>query len=169
MRLGPIVTAAVLAAALAGCSKSGTNKQAEGSQATSSEQSAAANETVPVMSAEEQAKALAALPAPYNTADLANGEAKFALCKSCHTVTAGGASMTGPNLHGVIGRKAGQVEAFKFSDALHAANITWTPDKLDPWLEKPADMVPGTKMTFPGLKEPKDRTDVIAWLMVNAK
>ena len=48
------------------------------------------------MSDADKQKALAALPAPYNTGDLANGEAKFALCRSCHTTNAGGANMTGP-------------------------------------------------------------------------
>ena len=163
MRAIPFV-AFVVAAALAGCSKSGTTKQAEGAQATSSEQPASG----PVLSPEEQKAALEKLPAPFNTADLANGEAKFALCKSCHTVVAGGASMTGPNLHGVVNRKAGLVDGFKYSDAFKAQDITWTPDKLDPWITKPQDMIPGTKMTFAGLNDAKDRTDVIAWLWVYA-
>jgi cytochrome c len=65
----------------------------------------------------------AGLPAgPYNTGDLANGEAKFALCQSCHTLAEGGANMTGPNLYGVIGTKAGEGhQDFKFSDPLKAS------------------------------------------------
>jgi cytochrome c len=74
--------------------------------------------------------------------------------------------MTGPNLYGVVGTKAAEPRGdYKFSDALKASNITWTPDKLDTWITKPQDLVAGTKMTFAGMKDAKDRTDVIAYLM----
>jgi cytochrome c len=164
MRPGPLVAAAVLALAVAGCSKSSTNKTAEGQQANAGAQPAVAE--TPTMSPEDQAKALAALPEPYRSADLANGESKFGLCKSCHTITAGGANMTGPNLHGTIGKPAGQVAGFKYSDKLLAANLTWDPATLDRWIAKPQDVVAGSKMTFPGMKDPKDRTDLIAWMMI---
>jgi cytochrome c len=158
MRLGPIFAAAALAALLAGCNKSQP-------QAPSGSQPAAA--PAPALSDADKQKLLAALPAPYNTADLANGEAKFALCQSCHTLNQGGANMTGPNLYGVLGTKAGEGhEGFKFSDQLKASGIVWTPEKLDPWITKPQDVVPGSKMTFAGLSEAKDRADLIAYLMV---
>jgi cytochrome c len=118
------------------------------------------------MSEADKAKALAALPAPFNAGDLANGEAKFALCRSCHTTNAGGANMTGPNLHGVFGRKTASVEGYKYSDALKNAGFVWDGAKLDEWLTKPQEFMPGTKMTFPGVKEAKDRTDLIAYIMV---
>jgi len=166
----PAVLAAVpVALAVAGCSKSGSERQAEGAQATSSEQSATAAATTPAtLSDDDKKKILASLPAPYSAADLSNGEAKFGLCRSCHTIEAGGANMTGPNLHGVVGRKAGSAPGFKYSDALKAAGITWDAQHLDAWITKPSALVPGTKMTFPGLSDAKDRTDVIAYLMVNA-
>jgi cytochrome c len=113
-------------------------------------------------------KAEAALPAPYNTADLANGEAKFAFCTACHSIAPGGPNMTGPNLHGVVGRKAGTAPDFNYSDAVKGAGFTWDAARLQTWLSGPAAMLPGTKMTFPGLHDPKDRTDVIAYLMVNS-
>jgi cytochrome c len=163
MRLGPILTAVVLAAAVSGCTKSDTTQQAEGVQAKSSEQPATPAQPAPA--AEDKAALLASYPAPYNTADLANGEAKFALCRSCHTIQPGGANMTGPNLHGVFGRKAAQVETFKYSDALKNSGIVWDAAHLDEWLAKPQTYLPGTKMSFAGLKEPKDRVDLIAWLM----
>ena len=158
MRPVPILAAVLLAAALAACSK-------PAGQSSGAPPPAAA---APSMSAEEKAKVLAALPAPYNTADLANGEAKFALCQSCHTVQEGGANMTGPNLHGVFGRKTASVAEFKYSDALKGANFVWEPHHLDEWLTKPQDFLPGTKMTFPGLSDAKDRTDVIAYLMIES-
>lgn len=164
MRLGPILAATALATLTAACNKSSTSSAPPPS---SSEAAAPSAAPAPIMTPEDAKKALAALPAPYNTADLDNGEAKFALCKSCHTLSQGGANMTGPNLYGIVGAKAGEGRNdFKFSDALKAANITWTPDKLDTWITKPAAMVPGTKMTFAGLNDPKDRADVIAYLMV---
>ena len=162
MRL--ILTVAVVAATLAGCNQSDTNKQAAGAEAASDQQPAAAPAVE--LSAEDKQKLLAAYPAPYNTADLANGETKFGLCRSCHTIAPGGANMTGPNLHGVFGRKAASVEGFKYSDALKNAGFVWDGEHLNQWLEKPQTYLPGTKMSFAGLKDAKDRTDLIAYLMV---
>ncbi|ACG77602.1 cytochrome c family protein [Phenylobacterium zucineum HLK1] len=162
-RLGPILATAVVAAALASCGKSST-EQAPGEAPAGSGQAAA-----PELTDEQAQKVLATLPAPYNTADLANGKAKFALCRSCHTITPGGANMTGPNLHGVFGRKAAQVEGFRYSDALQNADIVWDGPHLDEWLAKPMTYLPGTKMSFAGLKDAKDRTDLIAFLMVETR
>jgi len=154
-----IVAAAACAAVLVGC-----NKTSGGSQATSGGQP---SEPAPAMSAEDMKKAQAALPAPYNTADLDNGQSKFALCQTCHTLVKGGPNMTGPNLYGIFGSKAGAVPNFAFSDQMKAAGWTWDAAKIDTWITDPKAMLPKTKMTFPGFKDPKDRTDVIAYLMVN--
>jgi cytochrome c len=160
-RLGPILATAAVAAMLSACGQSQTSQPAEETQAQSSEAPAA-----PAPTNEEKQKILASLPAPYNAADLANGEAKFALCRSCHTITPGGANMTGPNLHGVFGREAGKVEGFKYSEAVEKADIVWDANHLDQWLAKPQTYLPGTKMSFAGLKDEKDRRDLIAFLMV---
>jgi cytochrome c len=111
----------------------------------------------------------ASLPAPFNTADLTNGKAKYALCASCHTINPGGSNMTGPNLHGVVGRKAAALDKYNFTAALKGSGITWNAATLDPWLANPRAMVPGTKMSFVGMRDAKDRTDVIAYLMVNSQ
>jgi cytochrome c len=74
--------------------------------------------------------------------------------------------MTGPNLHGIFGRKAATTPDFKYSDALKATGWTWDAARIDTWITDPKVALPGTKMTFVGLKDPKDRTDVIAYLMV---
>jgi cytochrome c len=153
-----------LAATLAGCGKSSTESTSQGASTTSTEQSAPATALTP----DQMKKLQAALPAPYATADVANGEAKFALCASCHTITPGGPNMTGPNLHGVVGRKAGAEPGYNYSDAVKSAGFTWDGPHLDKWLTGPAADLPGTKMTFVGIKDPKDRTDVIAYLMVNS-
>lgn len=155
MRLGPILAAAVLATLVAACNRS-----------QPASPGAAPTAAAPALSDAEKQTLLASLPAPYSTGDLANGEAKFALCQSCHTVAEGGANMTGPNLHGVFGRKAASLPNFKYSEALTAAGWIWEPHHLDQWIEKPQTFLPGNKMTFAGLKDPKDRTDLIAYLMV---
>lgn len=112
----------------------------------------------------QKTAALATLPAAYRTADLDNGQAKFALCKSCHTVIAGGADMVGPNLYGVFGRKAGTKPGFAYSDGLKASGIVWDAVKIDQWIANPRALVPTTKMTYLGMANPKDRIDLIAYL-----
>ena len=113
----------------------------------------------------EQIKTMvASLPAPYNTGDVANGQSKFNQCRACHTPEQGGANMTGPNLWGVFGRKAGSIEGFSYSDGLKASGIVWDAPKIDKWIENPRAVVPDTRMSFMGLANPKDRIDVIAYL-----
>ncbi len=153
-----IATVAVAAAALSACNKPAGGQS--GGPATASGPAPA------LLSGDDAKKAQAALPAPYNTADLSNGESKFALCSTCHTLVEGGPNMTGPNLHGVIGRKAASVPGFSYSDALKASGWTWDGAHVDSWITDPKVAAPGTKMTFAGMKDPKDRTDVIAYLMV---
>ncbi len=116
--------------------------------------------------ADATAKLLASLPPPYNTADLLNGQRQSALCRSCHTFTEGGPDLTGPNLHGVFGRVAGTKPGFEYSAGVKAAGFKWDAAKLDQWLSDPKGFMPGTKMTFLGLKNPQDRTDLIAFLKV---
>ena len=152
-----LAAAAMAAAALAACNKTPT--------APAADQAATATPPSAMSDADKQ-KALAALPAPYNTADLANGESKFALCSTCHTLPEGGPNMTGPNLHGVFGRKAGVTPGYTYSDVLKATGWTWDAARIDTWITDPKAADPGTKMTFVGLKDPKDRTDVIAYLMI---
>lgn len=163
--LGLTVAAAALAAALSGCGKSPSNTQAQNAQTTASEQAGAPATGAPAELTDAQKKALvASLPAPYNTGDVEDGEAKFAICKSCHTLAPGAPNMTGPNLYGVFDRKVASKTDFTYSDPLKAQTFTWDAQHLDAWLTDPKAMVPNTKMTFPGFKDPKDRIDVIAYL-----
>ena len=112
-----------------------------------------------------RAKALlATLPAAYRGADIENGKTVFNLCRSCHTAIAGGAVITGPNLHGVFGRKAGVTPGYAYSSALSATGWTWDAGRLHGWLKDPRTAVPGTKMTFVGISDDKDRRDLIAYL-----
>ena len=156
--LGLTLSAAVIAAfTLGGCNKT----QPAAPTDTSSTVTAPA-----AMSDADKATALAKLPAPYNTADLSNGESKFALCSTCHTLADGAPNMTGPNLHGVFGRKAGTLAGYAYSDPMKATGWTWDAAHVDTWIADPKVAIPGTKMVFVGLKDPKDRVDVIAYLMI---
>lgn len=114
----------------------------------------------------EKLALLAALPAPYNEADLDNGRRAFARCRSCHTITPGGPNMTGPNLYGVFGSKAGAKEKYSYSHAMRTAGFTWDAETLDHWLQNPRTFLPGNKMSFAGLPDATDRRDVIAFLKV---
>jgi len=162
MRLVTSTAILIAAVSMAACGKSGdTNTQTS---------TAAANVEAPAAapSAEEQQKLLASLPAPYNAADVTNGQSKFAVCRSCHSLTADGPNMTGPNLHGLFGRKAGSHPDFNYSEGVKNSGITWDAATLDKWIESPRGVVPGTKMSFAGIKDPKDRADLIGYLKVNA-
>ncbi|KQW82984.1 c-type cytochrome [Brevundimonas sp. Root1279] len=101
------------------------------------------------------------------TADLAAGEQAFARCQACHTATAGGADGTGPNLYGVVGGPVMHRAGFAYSDAMaaHKAEApTWGLDELDQFLTAPARYVPGTKMSFAGIRDTQTRVNLIAWL-----
>lgn len=85
-------------------------------------------------------------------------------CKSCHTVEKRGPSPLGPNLFGVIGRKAGSAPGFASSDAMKTSGITWDEASLADYLKDPKAKVPETKMVFAGVKRPAQLADVIAYL-----
>lgn len=95
-----------------------------------------------------------------------NGMKIFKKCVACHSVEPGKKKI-GPNLHGVIGRMAGTAKGYKYSKAMAAhgkSGTVWAADTLDTYLQAPRKVVPGTKMSFPGLKRSQDRADVIAYL-----
>lgn len=96
--------------------------------------------------------------------DAAAGEKVFARCKICHQIGEGAKNAVGPELNGVVGRKAGMVEGYSYSAANKDSGIVWTDDKLREYLKNPRGVVPGTKMIFPGLTSEKDLDNVIAYL-----
>lgn len=120
----------------------------------------------PPLTDTDRATMLAALPSPYDQADLDNGRAAFARCRSCHTITPNGPNMTGPNLYGVMGRQAGAHPGFNYSKAVRDAGFAWDDDRLDHWLQNPRTFLPGNKMAYPGLPDAKDRRDLIAYLNI---
>ena len=108
-------------------------------------------------------------PAALAAGDAKRGAQLFGQCMACHSVEEG-EHMTGPSLAHVWHRKAGTVEGFmRYSDALKSANVIWDEATLDKWLANPERFAPGTSMTFAGLKAPKDRADVAAYLRAVAE
>ena len=95
--------------------------------------------------------------------DAARGEKIYKKCKACHSLEAG-KKKVGPSLAGLFGRTAGTVEGFKYSTAMKDSGIVWDEETLDGFLTKPKDVVPKTRMAFPGFKKEQDRMDVIAYL-----
>lgn len=103
----------------------------------------------------------------YAEGDAAHGEAVFKQCKICHAVGPGAKAGVGPEQNNLIGSVAGSRPGYNYSPAMKEAGakgLVWTPENLNKYLESPKAMVPGTKMVFPGLKNAKDREDVIAYL-----
>lgn len=94
------------------------------------------------------------------------GARAFAVCRSCHTVDIGRNGL-GPSLAGVVGRPAGTIEGFNYSDAMKAASIVWTPENLDMHLKDSESVVPGNRMSQlfrGGVKDDTKRADIIAYL-----
>jgi cytochrome c len=161
---------AASALAIAGCSKKAPEDTAA-SEAPAAAPAVAATET-------PAAPAAAAAPAADNvdtisgvkyasfTGDAAKGKTAFITCQTCHAVEAG-VNKIGPSLHGIVGRTAGSIAGYTYSAANKNSGITWTPEKLFQYLEKPQRVVPGTKMAFPGIPDPQKRADVIAYLQTN--
>lgn len=107
----------------------------------------------------------AAVPAAPAAGDLvAAGKAAFAACAACHSVESGGGSAIGPNLHGVVGRTAGSVAGFSYSEAMAKSGITWTESELDAFIANPSGKVPGTEMVAGQVADAQRRAAIIAYL-----
>lgn len=107
---------------------------------------------------------LCAFTTPAAAQDAAAGEKIFKTqCSVCHSVVNGKKGI-GPNLFGLIGRKAGSVPDYQYSSANKTSGLTWDEATLDRYLKAPQQVVPGTKMTYAGLKNDTQRSDLIAYL-----
>ncbi len=109
------------------------------------------------------ALSLACLPAAAWGQDTAAGEKVFKKCISCHSVAAG-ENKIGPSLFGIVDRPVASVDGFKYSDAMKAKGGAWTAEALDTYLANPRQTVPGTSMSFMGLKKPEERAALIDYL-----
>jgi cytochrome c len=104
--------------------------------------------------------ALVALAEPAG--DPVRGEQLYGRCIGCHALER---NRTGPQHCGLVGRQAGTVEGFRYSEAMVQSGIVWTPEELDRFLADPLGTIPGTRMGYAGMDEPQDRTDLIAYLL----
>jgi cytochrome c2 len=96
-----------------------------------------------------------------------HGKTVFNQCKACHQVGPSAKAGVGPVQNNLLGAKAGSRAGYSYSAAMKDAGekgLVWNEDTLDKYLENPKGVVPGTKMIYPGLKNPQDRADVIAYL-----
>ena len=85
-------------------------------------------------------------------------------CQSCHAVDKGGSNKLGPLLFGIIGKKAGTLPGYAYSRPLKSSKFVWTDDALRGWLRQPNQTLPGTRMAFAGLSNPKQIEDLIAYM-----
>jgi cytochrome c2 len=153
-----VITAAGI---LSGCAQEAPPATQEARDAAAD---AAATAQQSAESAQDTAVAAAGGNALLGSGDPEAGKRIYIFCQSCHTINEGGANKVGPNLYGIVGATAAQVDGFVYSEALTGANITWTPEALDEWIAAPSQMVAGTTMIFAGIRDPQQRADLIAYL-----
>ncbi len=112
---------------------------------------------------------LAALPgtALAQAGDAAAGQRVFNQCRACHTTNEGGRSGVGPNLWGIVGRKAGSIEGFRYSAnmrELAEGGLEWNEDRLRAYVRNPKEVVPRGTMTFAGIRNDTQVNDLMAYL-----
>ena len=111
-------------------------------------------------------------PALAQEGDAKAGKKVYKKCRACH-VADKEKNKLGPHLVGIVGRKAGIIEKFKYSKALlkkaKEEELVWTPENLDKYLEAPKKFIKRGRMAFAGLRDPRDRADIIAYLATNTK
>jgi cytochrome c len=99
--------------------------------------------------------------------DAENGAEVFKRCRACHDVGPTAKNKVGPVLNGIVGRKAGTIDGFNYSDANKKAGAegwVWTEEKMMEYLLNPRAAMPGNKMAYAGLKDEQDRKDLVAYL-----
>ncbi|MDF2152253.1 c-type cytochrome [Vibrio sp. CAU 1672] len=104
------------------------------------------------------------MPVAANEALIAAGEREALVCKACHQMERDGVTIVGPPLWGLAERDIAGFEGFSYSDGLKQHQGKWDGERLDRFLASPADFAPGTKMVFPGVKDPGARAAIIVWL-----
>ena len=123
--------------------------------------STATAETNSVSSESENIMAL------FASTSAADGAKVFKKCAACHSITEGGGNKIGPALWSILGRKAGSISDYKYSKAMAKHEKAWSFDEMNSFLIKPKDWIKGTKMSFAGLKNAKDRAAVILYMNEN--
>ena len=103
----------------------------------------------------------------FASASATEGAKVFKKCAACHSIKEGGKNKIGPALWGVLGRKSGVVSGYKYSKAMAAHGKEWSVEEMNGFLIKPKNWIKGTKMSFAGLKNAKDRAAVIRYMNEN--
>ena len=103
----------------------------------------------------------------FASTSASDGEKVFKKCAACHSIAQGGGNKIGPALWGVLGRQAGSISDYKYSKGMAAHGKTWSFEEMNGFLIKPKDWIKGTKMSFVGLKNAKDRAAVILYMNEN--
>jgi cytochrome c len=98
------------------------------------------------------------------SADVGRGESAAKKCAACHTFNKGGRPLVGPNLWGVVGRPKASEAGVNYSAAIKAKGGNWTVDDLNQFINNPKGTIPGTNMTFDGVKRAGERADIIVYL-----
>jgi cytochrome c len=170
IKMKAVTGAIVLSTLVAACSGGGSEKIESSEENGPAEETAPAEEAVSEEASSEQSAtsepslgtkdgiAYASL-----TGDATAGKLVFAQCRTCH-VTDPGVNRTGPSLNSIIGREAGTVEGYKYSQANAESGITWSEEQMYAYLENPQKTIPKTKMIFAGIPDAQKRADVIAYL-----
>ena len=110
------------------------------------------------------AAALASTTSGALAQDVAAGEKSFLKCRACHQVGETARNGVGPVLNGLIGRKAGTVAGYNYSDANKNSGLTWDEATFKEYIKNPKAKIPGTKMVFAGLTSEKEIEDIVAYL-----
>jgi cytochrome c len=96
--------------------------------------------------------------------DVAAGKTSFNKCLPCHAIGDGAKNKVGPELNGLDGRKSGTTEGYSYSDANKNSGITWNEAEFKDYIRDPKAKIPGTKMTFAGIKNDKEVNDLWAFI-----
>jgi len=107
---------------------------------------------------------LAPLSVANAAGDIQAGKLAFAKCASCHQVGPSARAAFGPQLNGIIGRKAGASSDFQYSAAMKNAGFIWTEEKLRAFIKEPGDVVPGNKMRFFGVGNAQQIDNLLAYM-----
>ena len=102
---------------------------------------------------------------PARAADVEKGKAAFEQCAACHSLDGSG-DYDGPSLKGIIGRKAGSLEDYRYSAAMKRSDVTWDAATLGKYITDPQAFIPGNRMAFAGIADQAERDDLIAFLTI---